>query len=260
MTDLDGTLLDDKQKISAKNRRSIEEFQRKGGIFTFATGRVQTSIASFIDQLDIQHPIITHNGAQIYCPKTRSVLYRQALTMTDSLIHTLSELENVEIMYFINEQIYSNKKGTIIQLFEKKENLTVCNQLPPLKNECVTKIIIAHTDHLFLTRVEQQLKDQYPSLCTTFSEPEYLELLPTNASKGNALKYVKEHYIDPSRQFITFGNNINDIPLIREADIGIAVYNAHPALKHVSTLVLDTTNEEDAIANYLEKRYEEMTI
>ena len=257
---MDGTLLDDQQRISSINHQSIKEFQRKGGIFTFATGRVQTSIASFIDLLDIQHPVITHNGAQIYCPKTEKVIYRQTLTMKDSLIHTLSNLENVEIMYFIDEQIYTHQKGAMIQLFEEKENLTVYTEVPTLKNEGVTKIIIAHTNHHHLTFIEQQLKDKYPSLCTTFSEPEYLELLPNETSKGNALKYLKEHYIEPNREIITFGNNINDIPLIQEADIGIAVNNAHPALKQVSTIILETTNQENAIANYLKKRYEEIPI
>nr|WP_274380139.1 Cof-type HAD-IIB family hydrolase [Lederbergia galactosidilytica] len=256
VTDLDGTLLDDEQRISRKSERAIKEFQENGGIFTFATGRVQTSITSFIDQLNIQYPVITHNGAQIFCPRTKRILYRQSFALTDSIaatLATLAKLENIEIMYFMNEEIYTNEKGPLIQIFEAKEELTVFEQIPTLQNEYVTKIIIAHTNQALLTAIEQQINAEYPAICTTFSEPEYLELLPTNTSKGNALTFLKNNYLDPARQVITFGNNLNDIPLVSEADIGIAVLNAHPELKRVSTFVLEKTNQEDAIADYLEK-------
>lgn len=253
VTDLDGTLLDNEQKISCRSRRTIEEFKRNGGIFTFATGRIQTSIVPFIDQLNIQQPIITHNGAQIYCPVTKRVIYRQSIAMNDYIVDMLTKLKNVEIMYFINEKIYTNKKGALIELFEKKEGLTVLEDVSSLKNQNVTKIIIAHPNQNLLTTVEQQIKNEFPSLYTTYSEPEYLELLQSNTSKGSALKYMKKHYIAPEKQVITFGNNINDIPLIDEADIGVAVKNAHPELKRISTIILQKTNQEDALADYLEK-------
>lgn len=231
----------------------IEVFQREGGIFTFATGRVQTSIATFVEQLNIQHPIITHNGAQIFCPQKKRVLYRQSLTINDSLKETLAKLEDVEILYFINEEIYTNKKGSLISLFEEKEKLTVLIQVQALQNDHVSKIIIAHENQTVLTTIAQQIKDKHPYLCTTFSEPEYLELLPNNTSKGIALNYLKKHYIQTKRQVISFGNNINDIPLIEAADVGIAVNNAHRELKRVATKVLQKTNQEDAIADYIEK-------
>ncbi|WP_413375388.1 Cof-type HAD-IIB family hydrolase [Alkalihalobacillus sp. 1P02AB] len=252
VTDLDGTLLDDDQQISNRSRQTIAAFQKEGGIFTFATGRVQTSIVSFVEQLNIQYPIITHNGAQIFCPKTKRVIYRQTLPLNDSLKEMLAKLENVEIMYFIDEDIYTNEKGPLISLFEKKEKLTVLEVLP-LQIESVSKIIIAHKNQTFLTALEEQIKIKHFCLSTTFSEPEYLELLPNNTSKGIALKHFNKHYNHDNRKLITFGNNINDISLIKAADVGIAVYNAQLELKHVATKVLHKTNQEEAVADYIEK-------
>lgn len=174
--------------------------------------------------------------------------------MTDSLKETLARLENVEIMYFMNQDIYTEKKGALIQLFEEKEKLTVAEHVPPLQNKAVSKIIIAHKNQTMLAAIEQQIKNENHSLCMTFSEPEYLEILPNNTSKGNALKYLVKHHIGSERQIVTFGNNLNDISLISQADIGIAVNNAHPELKRVSTIVLQKTNLENAIADYIEKR------
>ncbi|HHU19820.1 MAG TPA: HAD family phosphatase [Bacilli bacterium] len=253
VTDLDGTLLNDNQQISNRNRHVIEEYQKAGGIFTFATGRVQTSITSFIEQLNIQYPVITHNGAQIFCPKTGRIIYSQSLSLCDSLKDTLAKLDHVEIMYFINEEIYTDRKGPLIPLFEEKEQMTVLDKVPPLQGQSISKIIIAHENEEVLKKVEEQIKEKHPHLSTTFSEPEYLELLSNDTSKGIALNYLRNHYNNSERKVITFGNNINDIPLIKAADIGIAVRNAHQELKRVATKVLHKTNQEDAIADYIEK-------
>lgn len=253
-------MLDNNQQISLRNQQAIQFFQENGGIFSLATGRIQSSINYIIEQLTIRHPIITHNGAQIYCPVTKRVIYRESFMITPAVVEKISKIFGVEIMYFIDEDIYTPHKGSLIQQFEKKEQIHVMEQQITIHNKRLTKIILASDNHSLLVNVEQQLIKELDSVNTTFSEPEYLELLPQNVSKGVALNYLRENYFGADKQIITFGNNLNDIPLLMEANVGIAVSNAHSMLKKVSTQVLEKTNCEHAIEHFINQLHNKENI
>ena len=52
---------------------------------------------------------------------------------------------------------------------------------------------------------------------------------------------------------IAVGDQINDMPMIEKAGLGIAVQNADEALKAKADYVCGQTNEESAIASIIEK-------
>ncbi|MBQ8842792.1 MAG: HAD hydrolase family protein, partial [Ruminiclostridium sp.] len=56
MTDLDGTLLDDKKRVSEKDLSAINEFRKKGGSFTLATGRGIAMARNVVEKLEIDMP------------------------------------------------------------------------------------------------------------------------------------------------------------------------------------------------------------
>ena len=78
--------------------------------------------------------------------------------------------------------------------------------------------------------IENNIFSRYKNLRYTYSEPQFIEILNKNCSKGNALnELVKMLGIDPEN-VIAIGDNLNDIELLNEAGIGVAVENAHPEL------------------------------
>ena len=54
---------------------------------------------------------------------------------------------------------------------------------------------------------------------------------------------------------MAFGDNGNDVEMLKNADIGIAVGNAQEVAKSAADLVIDT-NENDGVARYLMELYE----
>ena len=65
MTDLDGTLLDDKKQMAEKAMVATEEFRKGGGIFTVATGRGYAMAEKVIRRLKIDVPCVIFNGAAV---------------------------------------------------------------------------------------------------------------------------------------------------------------------------------------------------
>ena len=63
MSDLDGTLLDDKKEISPRDMESINEFCDKGGMFTIATGRGYSMARPVAQKLKLRIPAVIFNGS-----------------------------------------------------------------------------------------------------------------------------------------------------------------------------------------------------
>jgi len=79
----------------------------------------------------------------------------------------------------------------------------------------------------------------------------YLEVFSENASKYNAVKYIRE-YCGFDR-IIGFGDNFNDIPLFKACDEFYAVSNAVPQLKKKATEIIGDNNS-DGVARFIADR------
>ena len=65
-SDMDGTLLDSRKRLSQANQSALENFVAAGGWFTVATGRMETSVKRYLPVLPLNAPAILYNGAVIY--------------------------------------------------------------------------------------------------------------------------------------------------------------------------------------------------
>jgi hydroxymethylpyrimidine pyrophosphatase-like HAD family hydrolase len=83
--------------------------------------------------------------------------------------------------------------------------------------------------------------------------PDMLEVLPVNANKGDGLRRLLEHIGIPSEQVLAIGDAENDLEMIRNAGLGVAVGNALPMLKEAADVVLEETNDEAAVAAAVER-------
>ena len=66
MSDLDGTLLNDKKEISPRDMESINDFCGKGGMFTIATGRGYSMAKPIAEKLKLRIPAVIFNGSAVY--------------------------------------------------------------------------------------------------------------------------------------------------------------------------------------------------
>src|SRR5207248_11079696 len=65
------------------------------------------------------------------------------------------------------------------------------------------------------------------------------------------LHVARRHGIDP-KEIIAIGDDLNDVPMIRKAGLGVAMGNAHPEVKAIAKRVIGT-NEGEGLAIFLEE-------
>ena len=61
------------------------------------------------------------------------------------------------------------------------------------------------------------------------------------------------HFNTPLEKTVAIGDQLNDLPMIEMAGLGVAVQNADQGLKKAADYICEYTNEEGAVGKIIEK-------
>lgn len=253
ISDMDGTLLDGTNQVSNKNREALEYFVKNGGLFTVGTGRMERSVKPYLSELPINAPAILYNGAAIYDFQENKVIWSKSLPDdTDKLLEKILSLySGIGMEIYQGGNVYFIKENKETDQHQKKENfLLKAAAMDQLANPW-QKVILAWKPEQ-LDQVEKYLIENHHSIDYIRSEPQFLELVANGVNKGSALKELINKPDITGRIVIAIGDQLNDIELLRHADIGIAVANAHHDLKGVATYFGDH-HDHDAVSKVIDE-------
>ena len=109
VSDIDGTLLNSKGKLSEENKKAIEYFVDNGGEFTLATGRMLPSIRRHIHKMKVTLPVIMYNGTKVYDFNNDKVIWEKFLEEDrKEIIKVVKEVSpNVGIEIYSDEVVYN---------------------------------------------------------------------------------------------------------------------------------------------------------
>jgi|LSQX01.1.fsa_nt_gb Cof subfamily protein (haloacid dehalogenase superfamily) len=249
--DMDGTLLDSNSEISSDNIKAIERFIEGGGLFTVATGRMEKSVQPYLNRLPVNAPVIVYNGAGIFDFKAGRILWQANLDtkITGPVKDIMDKFPGISV------QVYHGGQTYFVTENQYSDALRIREHFEPIRtglDEVPTpwfKIILAW-DPLKLKNVEKFLNSCQGDFRQVYSEPQFLELLNPKATKGSAMNELIGMLGMEGSCVISMGDNLNDIELIKEAGIGIAVANAHTDLKAVADMC-STDNNNSAAAEVI---------
>ncbi len=260
MADLDGTLLPKGDKLSPDVVNTLNALIKRGLPFTLNTSRTPRSVAPVIADLKLKLPIILMNGSCVYDTNSGEI---SLLRTIDS--KTASNVISICKSSGLNPFLFSYKDGDVSVSYtsaktdaEKKFIEARLGYYPSFKKTTDYNITI-HTPYiicvgakLLLEKLEQRLKRISAISCSLFisSNEDYcfLEIYSSCAGKANGAKnFMNEYGFD---RLIAFGDNLNDIDMLKFADCGIAVENAFDEAKAVADMVIGSC-ESGAVSNWL---------
>ena len=232
VSDMDGTLLNSKSEISRENQAALEYFVAHGGLFTVATGRMEGSLRRFLPYLPINAPSIFYNGAVIYDLAKEEILWEVSLPEAVRAIvpEACSAFPGLGMEIFHYSEVHFPYQNSETEKHCRREGFLP--RLTPLEQVPFPWIKIILVDEPGkLPAVESYLTKRQDLFHMVYSEPQFLELLPKEASKGHALQKLLRIMGRRDLKVVALGDNLNDLEMIEAADLGIAVANAHPRLK-----------------------------
>ena len=250
LTDLDDTLLTTDKRVSEENKRAIEYFKSEGGLFTFATGRVPIGARLMLEYVRPNAPIVCFNGAAVYDFNDNKMLWSRSVgkNAVKAVEYIDGLLDFVGIEICTADKIYFSKVNRVVEEHQRFEQLPDnFRDYHDVKEDWIKVLFMSEADRLVEIREAIAASPFADDYSFVKSSPCYYELLPKGVTKGEGLLTLAALLgIDRSRT-IGVGDNENDIELIRNAGVGIAVENAVDEAKNAADFITVHHNS-DAIA------------
>ncbi len=265
--DMDGTLLNSDGLISKENEVALKKLMQLGLEVIIATGRVDLMVRPFIKQLGLLGPVISCNGGLIRNIETGEVIYSKIMDKT-IIKNIVNHCINLDIKYIIYtaEMVYYNKNNPLGKKYENLNKLLSKDEQLPMKyidNKIVEnindidalKILLVCENHEEVTLLEEFFS-KYDDLTVVSSSNCLLDIMASNISKGNALEILsRKLHVDLS-EVIVFGDNYNDMEMLKCVGMPIAMENAVEDIKFRAKYITKSNDESGiayAINNYILK-------
>lgn len=258
ISDLDKTLLNSNQRTSDYTNNTINSLVEKGLLFSYATARSSVTARKVTDGLNAPIPVIVYNGTFILDNVTGEILISNYLDDADKILDDIIKHGIYPIVY---SYINSAEK---FSYFEDKCSKQAISFIKSRKNDVRENSVntpeeLYNGDIFYFTCIDEESKlkplyEKYKDIChcvyyqEPYSNDWWLEIMPRNASKANALKQLKAYL--GCDKVVAFGDGENDIDMFETADEGYAVENAVDGLKAIATQIIGS-NDEDAVAKWL---------
>ncbi len=252
--DLDGTLIHSSH-LPPENLAALRAAQSQGVTIVISTGRPYGSADAAVSQLGLgDTPIIAYNGAVIRMPNGGEVLF-EAPVVPDlaAEIVALSVERRLHLHYYLAEVMYVPKVSKCSLIYYQRTGVVPVpvGDLRKFDGESPTKLLVCEEPEI-IERLLPETQELYgDKLYVTRSMPEYLEFLSLDASKGKALQWLAEHYGLDISETMGIGDQLNDLPLVKAAGIGVAMPGADERLLAAADYV--ASNPEIGVAEALHR-------
>ena len=252
--DLDDTLLRDDLSISQYTTDVFRSLSSSGFLFVAASGRTVLSMKPFTDLLSCVSICIACNGALIWDPRSDKVLHREVFP-----VELCREIARFGKEYHCYAQTYSDDRFFFNEHSEYAERYASSSMLSGdyvgdlevFIREPRSKILMmADEDRIALMLADAKVRFRGRA-SVTCSKPYFLEFNPLHATKGIALKKAAGLMGISVGEIVSFGDSLNDLPMLEVSGRSVAVANARPEVLEFCHDIC-SSNQEDGVAKYLE--------
>lgn len=258
VSDFDGTLRRTEGGISDGNIRAISEYVEAGGVFALCTGRMASSIRPYAKELGLKGLLAAYQGAIIEDIESGKTVRDMRIPCEKAAeICRRLESRDYHIHVYDGDKFWSNKADGLLREYER-----ICGvkaEIAPDITGTVARERIRPHKVLVMCPPEERdkayafaKKEFGGELYVTTSSEFLVEIVRRGSDKGGALEYLSEHYSIPLSQSVAIGDNINDLPMIRKAGLGVAVENGEKELKEAAGFITRTC-DEDGVAYVIRK-------
>jgi Cof subfamily protein (haloacid dehalogenase superfamily) len=231
VTDLDGTLLNDDHVVPADTIEAFREIHALGNAFVFASGRHFIDVRGVRETIGVPAYIISSNGARVHAPDD-SLVYERSIdpSIADAIMNTHVPDGIVRNVFTSTEWLIDREAPALLD-FHRDSGFTYrVADMGVFTAADVAKLLFIGEPAL-LHSVEKATKASYgAAVSTTYSLPDCLEFMAQSVSKGAALLAVMKLLGAAPEVVLAFGDNLNDVEMLRVAGSPHVMANAHPKL------------------------------
>lgn len=264
ISDLDGTLLNRDAVLSEESANMLNTLIDSGMYFTVATARTDATVVKILEKLKVNIPAVLMNGVVLYDLKKHDYVEVNAISEKGRarLLQTAAEFDLRGFLYVIENgsmstyyenadepharEFIEERRVKYGKIFTRVNSFSKCADTNAVYFSVADKHEKLRETRDRLTECDDLRVEFYRDV---YNENFwYLEVCSKNASKYNAVMYLREEY--GFDRVIGFGDNLNDLPLFRASDEAYAVANAKEEIKDAAHGVIGS-NTENGVAQFL---------
>jgi Cof subfamily protein (haloacid dehalogenase superfamily) len=266
--DLDGTLLSPTGTVTERVRNAIHAALKAGLLVVFATGRNWTESRTVLEAVQHYDSAVFVGGAMVVDTKNEVTLHRTmmepklAAEVSDLLersghaVLAVQDTRMAGVDYLVSADIPVNAE-TAQWMKMTKAALRPIPRLGNYSHEHTIRVgIVAEPSET--ARLQEQLAEKFGerivmhAIRVPTANVDVLEIFDPAVNKWQGILHVaRRHNIDPS-QIIAIGDDLNDLAMIKNAGLGIAMGNARPEVKAIAKRIIKP-NHEEGLAEFLEE-------
>lgn len=282
--DLDGTMLNQYGIITEKTKKAISKAQEKGVEVMIASGRAITSVKRFSKEINSNKYFISGNGAITYDIKNNKILYENILSKTKALkiikiceensiyynVYTengiIAKNLSYNTLYYYKDNLtkpdenrtHINIVENVYDYFEQREEkilkIMICDEHKTVFNSIVRKLKeLSEIEVLEVSHMSRKIIKQGTDEIAL--EYFYTEVSAKDVDKWNALEEIIGLMNISKEEVVTIGDNANDLKMITNAGLGVAMGESAPYVKQ-SADIIAPTNDEDGVAIIFNKIFD----
>lgn len=258
--DLDGTTLTDDKKITNEVKAAINKAKDKGYHISFLTGRMFGAAAPFVNSINLSVPIVCMNGTLIAESQSGNVLYEN--TVEKSCAKRVLKIVNGSPVYqflYDGDKIHHNVTDPEIHKYLERwvVNFDEIAEIDIDNRQKIYQLLFIGELET-LNEISKNISGDTDCNLATFGFPSphyplhFLEVKTPGDSKGVGLKFLRNYFGVNEEEVLAVGDYQNDIELLKEAGVAVAVANAVDDLKNRADLITNRTNNEGAVEEVID--------
>ena len=273
--DIDGTIINSQRELTERTLAAVHAAQRAGHTVVICTGRTVNRAAEVTVPLGVRY-IIHCNGAGIWDIHTNRAVYERPIPAADIVAMCEAAAKtNVVVSLCSNEArvfassipVFASRAfSDVIEEFD-----TITSLRAYLKRKDVLLVATLGLDigefKALKTNLEAILAERKSSVINVnqsriltdedmetepYKSHVFVDWVMSETSKGSGIAKFCQIFGIAKSETIGIGDDINDMPMLSEVGISVAMGNAISRLKKVATYVT-SSNDADGVAAFLEK-------
>ena len=257
--DVDGTLTNSRHEVTDSTREAIARVVAAGARVMLATGRRYRDVLPVADRLNVATPLVTASGALVKRPTDHGTLHRAAFApgVIEGVLAEVVAAGHEPILYtdsfaagydFHCRSLADARPGGGGLADYLDRNRDLARVTPDLERTPPATAFagFAMGDEHAMRGLQGRLEAAFPGLLSlhTIRSPRYLhwmcEIAPAGVTKWTGVTAVAREWGIAGHEICAVGDDVNDLPMIRGAGLGVAMGNARPEVLAEADVVVGT--------------------
>lgn len=262
--DMDDTFLTKDKTITQESIEFVKKLVSDGHHFIINTGRPHQGAISFLKSLGIHEPMIVNNGGAIvyYDENYQNVVdyhlfnlgLKGVIDFNKKIEHTL----NCGTVTSIFDFYTTNLDKTPFWVIHRSENVKIhegpiytnLNTLPFLSEYYVKEEFEKEFEKVLS---QTKYKNWNITKWGNFDGQITYEISSKNANKGKAMLYLAKKLKIKKENIISFGDQLNDIPMLMMANYGVAMINSRDEVKEKAKFISEFDYNNNGVIEFIKK-------